>query len=65
MIYRFSPQFHFPFFILIPSLFLIRLLEEGKATEADKMKDEVEQKQRERRKEMAKKGEEHVPRFFR
>uniref|UniRef100_A0A669CGI3 Oxysterol-binding protein n=1 Tax=Oreochromis niloticus TaxID=8128 RepID=A0A669CGI3_ORENI len=42
-----------------------RLLEEGKIAEADKRKDEVEEKQRERRKEMAKKGEEHIPRFFR
>ncbi|XP_035511076.1 oxysterol-binding protein-related protein 7-like isoform X1 [Morone saxatilis] len=42
-----------------------RLLEEGKLAEADKMKDEVEEKQRERRKEMAKRGEEHIPRFFR
>ncbi|KAM3597784.1 uncharacterized protein V6R79_009200 [Siganus canaliculatus] len=42
-----------------------RLLEEGKVAEADKRKDEVEEKQRERRKEMAKNGEEHVPRFFR
>lgn len=41
-----------------------RLLEEGKVTEADKRKDEIEEKQRERRKELAKKGEEHVPRFF-
>lgn len=43
----------------------IRILEEGKLAEADKKKDEVEEKQRERRKEMAKKGEEHIPRFFR
>ncbi|XP_029015247.1 oxysterol-binding protein-related protein 7-like isoform X2 [Betta splendens] len=42
-----------------------RLLEEGRVAEADKMKDEVEEKQRERRKELAKRGEEHVPRFFR
>ncbi|KAM9392922.1 oxysterol-binding protein-related protein 7-like isoform 2-T2 [Pholidichthys leucotaenia] len=42
-----------------------RLLEEGKVPEADKKKDEVEEKQRERRKEMAKRGEEHIPRFFR
>uniref|UniRef100_A0A3Q2PR57 Oxysterol-binding protein n=1 Tax=Fundulus heteroclitus TaxID=8078 RepID=A0A3Q2PR57_FUNHE len=42
-----------------------RLLEEGKVAEADKKKDEVEEKQRERRKEMDKRGEEHVPRFFR
>ncbi|KAM4716932.1 oxysterol-binding protein-related protein 6-like isoform 2-T2 [Anableps anableps] len=42
-----------------------RLLEEGKVAEADKKKDEVEEKQRERRKEMAKTGEEHIPRFFR
>ncbi|XP_029997383.1 oxysterol-binding protein-related protein 6-like isoform X1 [Sphaeramia orbicularis] len=41
-----------------------RLLEEGKVAEADLKKDEVEEKQRERRKEMAKRGEEHVPRFF-
>ncbi|KAA0710762.1 Oxysterol-binding protein-related protein 6 [Triplophysa tibetana] len=41
-----------------------RLLEEGKVTEADKRKDEIEEKQRERRKELAKRGEEHVPRFF-
>ncbi|KAM9843267.1 oxysterol-binding protein-related protein 7-like isoform 2-T3 [Aulostomus maculatus] len=42
-----------------------RLLEEGKVAEADKKKDEVEEKQRDRRKEMAKSGEEHSPRFFR
>lgn len=42
-----------------------RLLEEGKVAEADKKKDQVEEKQRERRKEMAKRGEEHIPRFFR
>ncbi|XP_008298720.1 oxysterol-binding protein-related protein 6-like [Stegastes partitus] len=42
-----------------------RLLEDGKLAEADKRKDEVEEKQRERRKEMAKRGEEHIPRFFR
>ncbi|XP_008328773.1 oxysterol-binding protein-related protein 7-like [Cynoglossus semilaevis] len=42
-----------------------RLLEEGKVAEADKKKDEVEEKQRERRKEMASRGEEHTPRFFR
>ncbi|XP_029294457.1 oxysterol-binding protein-related protein 7-like isoform X2 [Cottoperca gobio] len=41
-----------------------RLLEEGKVAEADKKKDEVEEKQRERRKEMAKSGEEHSSRFF-
>ncbi|CAN9505370.1 unnamed protein product [Ophioblennius macclurei] len=42
-----------------------RLLEDGKVLESDKRKDEVEEKQRERRKEMAKRGEEHIPRFFR
>ncbi|XP_027013318.2 oxysterol-binding protein-related protein 6-like [Tachysurus fulvidraco] len=42
-----------------------RLLENGKVAEADKRKDEVEEKQRERRKELAKRGEEHIPRFFR
>uniref|UniRef100_A0A8C2J2V1 Oxysterol-binding protein n=2 Tax=Cyprinus carpio TaxID=7962 RepID=A0A8C2J2V1_CYPCA len=41
-----------------------RLLEEGKVEEADKRKDEIEEKQRERRKAMTKRGEEHVPRFF-
>uniref|UniRef100_A0AAY4CW37 Oxysterol-binding protein n=1 Tax=Denticeps clupeoides TaxID=299321 RepID=A0AAY4CW37_9TELE len=41
-----------------------RLLEEGKVDESDRRKDEVEEKQRDRRKELAKKGEEHVPRFF-
>ncbi|KAA8585702.1 hypothetical protein FQN60_004396 [Etheostoma spectabile] len=39
-----------------------RLLEEGKIAEAEKKKEEIEEKQRERRKEMAKKGEEHIPR---
>lgn len=42
-----------------------RLLEEGKVAESDKRKDEVEEKQREQRKELAKRGEEHIPRFFR
>uniref|UniRef100_A0A8B9KNM4 Oxysterol-binding protein n=1 Tax=Astyanax mexicanus TaxID=7994 RepID=A0A8B9KNM4_ASTMX len=42
-----------------------RLLEEGKVSEADKKKDELEEKQRERRKELTKRGEEHIPRFFR
>ncbi|XP_041829918.1 oxysterol-binding protein-related protein 7 [Melanotaenia boesemani] len=41
-----------------------RMLEEGKVAESDKKKDEVEECQRERRKALAKKGEEHVPRFF-
>ncbi|KAM6897474.1 LOW QUALITY PROTEIN: oxysterol-binding protein-related protein 7 [Xenentodon cancila] len=41
-----------------------RMLEEGKVAEADKKKDEIEEIQRERRKEFAKRGEEHVPRFF-
>lgn len=43
----------------------VRLLEEGKVDECDKKKDEVEEKQRERRKILAKKGEDHIPRFFR
>ncbi|XP_051530680.1 oxysterol-binding protein-related protein 7-like isoform X2 [Myxocyprinus asiaticus] len=42
-----------------------RLLEEGKIEETDKKKDELEEKQRERRKILAKRGEEHIPRFFR
>ncbi|KAJ8284575.1 hypothetical protein COCON_G00034250 [Conger conger] len=42
-----------------------RMLEEGKVEEAEKKKDEVENKQRDRRKEMAKRGEEHIPCFFR
>ncbi|XP_008276010.1 oxysterol-binding protein-related protein 7 [Stegastes partitus] len=41
-----------------------RLLEEGKVEEADIKKDEIEEYQRERRKELAKKGEDHIPRFF-
>lgn len=65
-----SPQFFSTFHVeqllnLCLLFFSLRLLEEGKVAEADKKKDEVEEKQRERRKEMAKKGEEHVPRFFR
>uniref|UniRef100_A0A4W5L1A2 Oxysterol-binding protein n=1 Tax=Hucho hucho TaxID=62062 RepID=A0A4W5L1A2_9TELE len=42
-----------------------RILEEGDVAGADSKKEEVEQKQRDRRKELAKKGEKHVPRFFR
>ncbi|XP_059387050.1 oxysterol-binding protein-related protein 6-like isoform X2 [Carassius carassius] len=42
-----------------------RLLEEGKIEETDKKKDEVEENQRERRKILAKRGEEHIPHFFR
>ncbi|XP_040032930.2 oxysterol-binding protein-related protein 7 isoform X1 [Gasterosteus aculeatus] len=42
-----------------------RLLEEGKVEEADRKKDDIEEFQRERRKELNKKGQEHVPRFFR
>uniref|UniRef100_A0A665W0T6 Oxysterol-binding protein n=1 Tax=Echeneis naucrates TaxID=173247 RepID=A0A665W0T6_ECHNA len=41
-----------------------RMLEEGKVEEADLKKDEIEGIQRERRKELGKKGEEHAPRFF-
>lgn len=40
------------------------MLEEGKVAEADKKKDDVEEIQRERRKQLAKRGEDHVPRFF-
>lgn len=53
------------FKVVFCSLSPIRLLEHGKVAEADKKKDEVEEKQRDRRKEMAKNGEEHIPRFFR
>lgn len=42
-----------------------RMLEEGKVEETDKKKDEVEERQRERRKILAKRGEQHIPRFFR
>ncbi|XP_015217750.2 oxysterol-binding protein-related protein 7 [Lepisosteus oculatus] len=42
-----------------------RLLEEGKVDEAEKKKDQVEQVQRDRRKVMEKRGEAHIPRFFR
>lgn len=40
------------------------MLEDGRVDEADKKKDEIEEMQRERRKELGKRGEEHVPRFF-
>ncbi|XP_054623093.1 oxysterol-binding protein-related protein 7 isoform X2 [Dunckerocampus dactyliophorus] len=42
-----------------------RMLEEGLVDETDRKKDEIEELQRERRKELCKKGEEHVPSFFR
>ncbi|XP_068610323.1 oxysterol-binding protein-related protein 7 [Brachionichthys hirsutus] len=42
-----------------------RFLEEGKVDETDKKKDDIEAFQRERRRELSKRGEEHVPRFFR
>ncbi|XP_069015899.1 oxysterol-binding protein-related protein 7 [Embiotoca jacksoni] len=41
-----------------------QMLEKGKVEESDKKKDDIEAIQRERRKDLAKKGEEHVPRFF-
>uniref|UniRef100_A0A8C3B600 Oxysterol-binding protein n=1 Tax=Cyclopterus lumpus TaxID=8103 RepID=A0A8C3B600_CYCLU len=41
-----------------------RMLEDGEVDEADRKKDDIEEFQRERRKELAKRGEEHVPRFF-
>ncbi|XP_076616222.1 oxysterol-binding protein-related protein 7 isoform X2 [Chaetodon auriga] len=41
-----------------------RMLEEGKVEESDRKKDDIEEFQRERRKELSKRGEEHVPRFF-
>ncbi|XP_077358451.1 oxysterol-binding protein-related protein 7 isoform X2 [Festucalex cinctus] len=41
-----------------------RMLEEGRVEETDTKKDEIEELQRERRKELGKKGEEHVPAFF-
>uniref|UniRef100_A0AAY4CUJ7 Oxysterol-binding protein n=1 Tax=Denticeps clupeoides TaxID=299321 RepID=A0AAY4CUJ7_9TELE len=42
-----------------------RMLEEGRIEETDRRKDEIEERQRERRKTQSKTGEEHVPRFFR
>ncbi|XP_010864526.1 oxysterol-binding protein-related protein 7 isoform X1 [Esox lucius] len=41
-----------------------RMLEEGRVDDCDKFKEEVEERQRERRKQLAKRGEEHIPRFF-
>ncbi|CAK6964974.1 oxysterol-binding protein-related protein 7 isoform X2 [Scomber scombrus] len=41
-----------------------RLLEEGNVEGADNKKDEIEENQRARRKELSKKGEDHNPRFF-
>lgn len=40
------------------------MLEDGQVDEADRKKDIIEEIQRERRKELSKRGEEHVPRFF-
>ncbi|KAL2078127.1 hypothetical protein ACEWY4_025812 [Coilia grayii] len=42
-----------------------RFLEEGRIEDTDRVKDEIEDRQRERRKVMSNKGEDHVPRFFR
>uniref|UniRef100_A0A4W5PWL0 Oxysterol-binding protein n=1 Tax=Hucho hucho TaxID=62062 RepID=A0A4W5PWL0_9TELE len=41
-----------------------RMLEDGRVDDCDKFKEEVEDMQRERRKQLAKKGQEHTPRFF-
>ncbi|XP_037547176.1 oxysterol-binding protein-related protein 7 [Nematolebias whitei] len=41
-----------------------RMLEEGQVSEADRKKDEIEEIQRVRRKELARRGQEHVPQFF-
>uniref|UniRef100_A0A8C8JZ68 Oxysterol-binding protein n=1 Tax=Oncorhynchus tshawytscha TaxID=74940 RepID=A0A8C8JZ68_ONCTS len=41
-----------------------RMLEDGRVDDCDKFKEEVEDMQRERRKQLAKKGQEHKPRFF-
>ncbi|XP_076007782.1 oxysterol-binding protein-related protein 7 [Genypterus blacodes] len=42
-----------------------RMLEEGRVDDGDRTKDTIEETQRDRRKELAKRGEEHVPQFFR
>lgn len=42
----------------------LRMLEDGRVDDCDKFKEEVEDTQRERRKQLAKKGQEHTPRFF-
>ncbi|XP_056285291.1 oxysterol-binding protein-related protein 7 isoform X2 [Pseudoliparis swirei] len=41
-----------------------RMLEDGEVDEADRKKDDIEEFQREGRKQLSKRGEEHVPRFF-
>uniref|UniRef100_A0A674CRE9 Oxysterol-binding protein n=1 Tax=Salmo trutta TaxID=8032 RepID=A0A674CRE9_SALTR len=41
-----------------------RMLEDGRVDDCDKFKEEVEAMQRERRKQLVKKGREHTPRFF-
>ncbi|XP_028332024.1 oxysterol-binding protein-related protein 7 [Gouania willdenowi] len=41
-----------------------RMLEEGRVEETDRKKDAIEERQRERRKELSRRGEEHQPRFF-
>jgi len=40
------------------------MLEDGRVDESDRKKDEVEELQREHRRHMTKRGEEHQPRFF-
>ncbi|XP_063077722.1 oxysterol-binding protein-related protein 7 [Engraulis encrasicolus] len=42
-----------------------RFLEEGRIEDTDRVKDEIEERQRLRRKMLEGKGEDHVPRFFR
>lgn len=41
-----------------------RMLEDGRVDESDKKKDDVEELQRDRRRQMTNRGEEHQPRFF-
>lgn len=40
------------------------MLEDGQVDEADRKKDVIEEIQREWRKELSKRGEEYIPRFF-
>lgn len=48
-----------------PFFYIYRLLEEGKLEEAERVKSQLEQSQRERRKSKESQGITHQPRWFR
>ena len=53
------------YFVFIHENFYVRLLEEGDLSGAETVKSQLEQKQRDRRKEMESKGIQHEPKWFR